>query len=73
MDKELKNGYAKNGYAKNGCKNIRYILNKYWKTWRRHEIFKREYKLERIASTDETEKVEAVKCANAWKGAFTSQ
>jgi len=32
MDKELKNGYAKNGYAKNGCKNIRYILNKYWKT-----------------------------------------
>jgi hypothetical protein len=31
------------------------------------------HKLERIASTTETEKEEVVKCANARKGAFTPQ
>uniref|UniRef100_A0A6C0H297 Uncharacterized protein n=1 Tax=viral metagenome TaxID=1070528 RepID=A0A6C0H297_9ZZZZ len=49
---------------KNGCKNIRYVFNYYKKTGKRPEKFRREYKLERIASTTET-KVEVVKCANA--------
>ncbi len=49
---------------KNGCKNIRYVFNYYKKTGKRPEIFRREYKLERIASTTET-KVEVVKCAKA--------
>ena len=49
---------------KNGCKNIRYVFNYYKKTGKRPERFRREYKLERIASTTET-KVEVVKCANA--------
>ena len=50
---------------KNGCKNIRYVFNYYKKTGKRPERFSREYKLERIASTTETVKVEVVKCANA--------
>ena len=49
---------------KNGCKNIRYVFNYYKKTGKRPERFRREYNLERIASTTET-KVEVVKCANA--------
>ena len=39
---------------KNGCKNIRYVFNYYKKTGKRPERFRREYKLERIASTTET-------------------
>jgi len=49
---------------KNGCKNTHYVFNYYKKTGKRPEKFRREYKLERIASTTET-KVEVVKCANA--------
>ena len=41
---------------KNGCKNIRYVFNYYKKTGKRPEKFRREYKLERIASTTETVK-----------------
>ena len=50
---------------KNGCKNICYVFNYYKKTGKRPERFRREYKLERIATTTETEKVEVVKCAKA--------